>query len=235
MKLDALKMVKHRERIGYSQQNVADKSNVNVRTVQRAEAGISISNENAAAIAAALQTSIHSLIAHSGGSDPAPAGKTITLRRASSGRTLLDTLDHTTMCRIECDVEPAADNLELLKSLANLLEANMPEPLNDEKLNWPPARKLAERLELIASLNELMKSLEAGGIGVFVGETWLDALLPKYDPYEGGFYWRENQRATGCRAVRIVISEHAGEKLTRSTLVDWPVSIAEDLDDEVPF
>ena len=36
------------EQLGYSQQNVADKSKVNLRTIQRAEGGFSVSNESAA-------------------------------------------------------------------------------------------------------------------------------------------------------------------------------------------
>ena len=44
MKLDPVKLVRQRQKLGYSQQNVVDKSNVNLRTVQRAEAGISGSN-----------------------------------------------------------------------------------------------------------------------------------------------------------------------------------------------
>jgi len=235
MKLDPVKLVKQRQRLGYSQQNVVDKSKVNLRTIQRAEAGISISNESAASIAAALQTTPHALAVASTTSQPAtPLGKTFTLRRVSSGRSILDTLDQTAMCKIECDVEPTADNLSLLKKIAELLETNMPEPLNEEKLCWPPSRTLATRLDLIAQINEALQALDALGIGVFLAETWLDAHLPDYDPYEGGFYFRKGHTATGCRAARIVISDHVSDKIIRPAWVRWPVSV-EIEDDEVPF
>lgn len=238
MKLDPVRLVKHRERLGYSQQNVADKSKVNLRTIQRAEGGISISNESAASIAAALETTPQALIAEGKRADTsAPLGKAITLHRVTSGRSIIDTLDQTVMCNIECDVEPTRDNLDLLKSLATTLETNMPEPFNTDKLSWPPPRTLADRLDLIANLSESLKALDALGVSVFAASTWLDAYLPKYNYYEEGFYYPENAKASGCRAARIVISDHVSEKIARAAFVRWPVRIVEDfdLDDDVPF
>lgn len=236
MKLDPVKLVRQRQRLGYSQQNVADKSDVNRRTIERAEAGISISNESAASIAAALQTTPHALAASSTPSRPAaPLGKTITLRRAQSGRSIMDALDQSAMCKIECDVEPTEHNLELLKTLATLLEDNMPEPLNEDKVEWPPPRRLADRLDLIARLGETIAALDALGVGVFVAATWLDAYLPKYDHYERHFFWDHDKKAIGCRAVRIVISEQAMEKVVKPAWVRWPVEVDEDDEDGVPF
>jgi hypothetical protein len=139
------------------------------------------------------------------------------------------------MCHIECDVEPTQENLDLLKGMAGILEENMPEPLSEEKRSWPPSRTLADRLDLIAKLNQNLQALDALGIGVFVAATWLDAYLPEYDPYESGFYWRKGAEATGCRATRIAISDHAADKIVKQAWVKWPVSIAEDFGDEVPF
>ena len=139
MKLDPVKLVKHRERLGYSQQNVADKSRVNVRTISRAEGGFSVSNESAASIAAALETTPQALMAEGKRADAhVPLGGAFTLHRVRSGRAIIDALDRGAMCKIECDVEPTRENLELLKSLANQLETNMAEPLNSLKLSWPP-------------------------------------------------------------------------------------------------
>jgi len=235
MKLDPVKLVKQRQGLGYSQQNVADKSKVNLRTVQRAEGGFSVSNESAASVAAALQTTPRALALDTKSADaPALLGKTITLHRAMSGRSIIDTLDQTVMCKIECDVEPSPDNLAILKSVATILEENMPEPFNAEKVGWPPSRTLAQRLDLIASLNEGLTALDGLGIGVFVGATWLDAYLPSYY-YESGFFYPDDAEAAGCRAARIVISDHASEKLARRAYVQWPVKVVEDFGDEVPF
>lgn len=53
----------------------------------------------------------------------------------------------------------------------------MPEPFETEKLSWPPSRTLAERLDLIASLNETLAALDAIGVSVFMAVIWLDAYL----------------------------------------------------------
>ena len=236
MKLDPVKLLRHRQQLGYSQKDVADKSNVSERTVQRAEAGISVSNENAAAIAAALQTKLQPLLmASSRGDDAPPAGKTVTLRRAASGRAILETLDQTAMGLIECEVEATSDNLDLLKNIAQLLEINMNDPMDEEKLTWPPRRTLAARLELIANFNAAIEQLESAGIGIFMSEVWLDAYLPDYDSRYERFYYPEDKKPVGCRAVRIVISDHGTDKVVRRAWARWPVSIHDDLDDEVPF
>ena len=238
MKLDPLKLRNRREELGYSQRDVAGKSNCCERTIQRAEAGFSVSSENAALIAAALQTKLPPLMLASRLSDDTPlAGKTVTLRRATSGRAIIDRLDQTYMCNMECDVEPTEENLELLKKTASLLEQNMPEPLNEEKICWPPKRALAERLDLMAKLNGVLRALEEKGIGIFLSEEWLDVYEPSYDPYgeySHTFYYRENQEPSGVRAVRIIISDDEGEKLTRPASVAWPVRVALD-PDECPF
>lgn len=234
MKLDPLRLRKHREQLGYSQKDVADKSNVSERTMQRAEAGISVSNENAAAIAAALQTKLRPLLLSAAETEGAPsAANTITLRRATSGRAILDMLDHMEMGAIQCDVEATSENLELLKSIATLLEINMRDPLDEDMLNWPPRRSLADRLDLIARLNDTLNQLDALGIGVFTARTFLHAHLPTFNPYDG---WREPAEATGCSAARIVISDHPTEKIVRTAYeVNWPVKVDEDFCDEFPF
>jgi transcriptional regulator with XRE-family HTH domain len=236
MKLDPLKMRNQRERLGYSQQNVADKSNVNLRTIQRAEGGATIHHESAAQIAATLEMSPHLLSLGSTRVEPtAPLGKTITLRRATSGRSVIDTLDQTVMCKIECDVEPTNDNLHLLKTVATLIEMNMPEPLNQDKICWPPTRTLADRLDLIANLNETIKALDQQGISLFLAVTWLVVYMPDYDYYERGFFWKEIKEATGCRAARIIISDQTPEKMVRTAFIKWPLEIEDDDDDLVPF
>ena len=233
MKLDPLKLRNQRERLGYSQQNVADKSNVALRTVQRAECGEPMHHESAAQIAATLQMTPHSLSLSNFVEPTAPLGKTITLRQATSGGFVIDTLDQTVLCKIECDVEPTAENLDLLKAVATLLETNMPEPLNQEKLPWPPTRTLADRLDLIANLNESLRALAALGIKLFVAVTWLDVFLPEFDYYERGFFWKDDKKATGCRAVRIIISDQSSEKMVRPASIKWPLDIEDN--DEAPF
>ncbi len=220
MKLDPLKLSNQREILGYSQQNVADKSRLCSRTVERAAAGKSINHETAASIAATLGTTLSSLLLDENTYEAAQqVGRTTSLRRATSGRAILDTLDTTAMGVIECDVEATNDNLLLLKNIAHLLESNMKDPMAPIERSRRP---LSERLELIAAINEALNELQAAGVCVFVAETWVEAYFPNFLEF-GEPYFPDGKQPIGCRAVRMVIAEAGSEKIVRPNLVSWPL------------
>src|SRR4051812_40675984 len=84
---------RRRKERNLTQQRLADIAGVDIRTVQRAEAGPGVGSENLAAIASALDLDERELRTQAADAGPPPPEKRILLRQVKSGKGLLDILE----------------------------------------------------------------------------------------------------------------------------------------------
>lgn len=231
-----------REQKGITQEKLARDSRAGLRTIQRAECGQSIRSETAAFIAEALAVPIAQLRADDLPSTSQRDGhdNLITLRIVRSGKNLIETLQRSDMCRLDCDVDPDSSNVETLKALAGSIEARIPDPLS-----WADDHafsSLAERLEVTARLNDNLRELEGHGIAVFAGSYSERVRLPSVSPYDEPMV-APGTRPTPAILTRIVISEGDRDRLIIEKDYRWPLEVCDDqptawdadLDSDVPF
>lgn len=248
MRFDPTKLRDLRERSGYTQETLAAASLVSVRTIQRAEAGMDLSPEAIGGIAAVLQIDATELMFDNDanlGSVPANVGSTIALRVQKSGRAVLEMLDSVCMAHLDCDVDPTTETLPLLKEAILLLEGQMPDPLDEEKIVWPRRCSLVVKLEAISSLNDVLEKLGEAGIRLFMGKCSLQAVMPEYTD-EGFFSTRVTQAPERVVAVRMLLSRKNVDRIVTDTEAQWPVETVaarppsvdpfwDEIDDTAPF
>jgi transcriptional regulator with XRE-family HTH domain len=241
MRCDPKRLKQLREQKGITQEKLSYVSRVPLRTIQRAEGGQSIRNENAAFIADALAVPLTELRVDDGAQSVEESGgnDSITLRRVRSGKALIEAIHRSYMCRLECDVDPDGSNVATLKAFVGLLEVRVPDPLDwtDDHL----FTSLAERLEVIASLNDYLRELEGHGIAVFAGSYSERVRKPAVSPYEPPTI-KPGTHPTFATLTRVAISNGDRERLVLEKDYRWPVAVWQepavwdaDLDDEVPF
>jgi len=102
---------------------LAAQARIDVRTVQRAEAGEPLRQETIADLAAVLGVPSSALVVLDGAED-SPAGEPpqigqiwgagLTLKRVSSGREAITTLETSELVQLECEVDPTEENLGTL-------------------------------------------------------------------------------------------------------------------------
>ncbi len=253
MRFDPVKFRQQRELLTFTQERLADASEVGLRTVQRAEAGLPISAEKMADLAATLGVNAATLMLEEPDDlgDAPNYSRVITLRRATSGRTVVDLLDSAGMCRIDCDIDPTPDNLPLLKEAIHFVETNMPDPIDYEKIVWPRRGSLVDRLELIAAINGILEKLSEHGFGMFIGKRVESAVVPFFDGEEGCFATRMIQDPEPIMAARVLLTRATGDRIVTDAKVGWPIEVMyepqrkasetlatsfdDDLDDDVPF
>ena len=181
MRFDRDKLVRQRQRLGYSQETLASLANVGVRTVQRAEAGEAVRRENMADLAAALRLPLHALLAVEDEPEPAQQAERVSLRRAGSGREIIDLVEVCRLARLECDADPTAETMPALTETIELIEPRLPDPWRD-----PPAfASLADRLRAIAALDAALEKLAQHGLAVFIGRRFEQAVMPR--DYDEGY------------------------------------------------
>lgn len=241
MRCDPAKLRNLREQKGITQEKLARDSRAGLRTIQRAEGGQSIRSETAAFIADALSVPMNELRMEDSGDSVEGGGGDdfVTLRRVRSGKALIEAMHRSYMCRLECDVDPDGSNVETLKAFVSLLEARVPDPLD-----WTDNHlfgSLAERLEVVASLNDYLRELDGRRIAVFAGSYSERVRKPTVSPYEPPSI-KPNTQPTFATLTRIVVSNGDRERLVVEKDFRWPVAIWEeppvwdvDLDEEVPF
>lgn len=236
-----------------TQARLADASEVNIRTIQRAEGGAPVTAETIAALAGTMNIPATDLLMDTAEATGHTLEKALTLKKVSSGRALVEHLHATRMCHIDCDVEPTPDNLPALKSVIELIEASIPDPLDEDKLVWPPRASLVRTLELVAGLNGLMTQLSDLGLAIFAARRVEWAIVPWYDGEEGHLCTRHNQSPEQILTLRLLISHGTTERITVDVGVQWPIDVVEpprakaggmgalagsfedDLDDDLPF
>jgi transcriptional regulator with XRE-family HTH domain len=209
-----------------TQEKLALMSHVTTRTVQRAEGGEAINLETLADLAAALGVPPESL--RTGGDDQENdestlPGEVVALRRTLSGRQLLDALDQAELSRLDCDVEPTRENIDLLKRLVAKIELHQPSH------PWSPYQgrgtlSLSDRLDALVVLNDYIAALGEVGVGLFVGNHVISAIMPIYSSDDEP-HVRRGQPPQPVRAVRLLLASSSLDKLTVSAATEWGVEI----------
>lgn len=245
MRFDIDKLKEARERRAMTQEKVAADARVDVRTVQRAEAGADLRQDTVADIAAALGVPHESLVDVQGTAAPeVPVigdtfGPGLVLRRATKGRQVIELLEMSELAKLECDADPTEKTLEVLKSAIRLIEGMIPDPWSESARGALSFVSLVDRIERIAEVNKVLEELEREGLALHYGQMWGRAKMPQVH-YEGMFLPNDSEVV---QAARFLISSNLTERVTVEKLTTWPVNldslksntVAEDLDDDVPF
>lgn len=234
MMCDADRVRTRREALGMTQEKLAAMSNVQVRTIQRLEAGAPVSLETLADVAAALRWTPEAMGKAPDG-DPAPedAPWSASLRRVGSARSVFEVLEPVLLAKLECRVSPTRESLVPLKRLVLQLEAQMP-PEEWDTPRWDTAPvSLADRLDAMAELEEALSAIEALGLALYAGRYTELAIVPRWDMDEGCYFTKTSFRPEPVELARLVIAPSAGERLTVSRAVAWSIrTLAEE---EIPF
>jgi transcriptional regulator with XRE-family HTH domain len=223
-----------RERLGYTQELLATKAGIDRRTIQRAESSNrALQLETAAQLAAALQVSVQELKfgGEVNGSAPAPESvqvNAVVLKRTLSGKAVVDALLGAFSARLECDIDPDAEQAAPLIEFVKELEKLAPDPWDLDRLR-EGALSLSERIEWALRLSSHMAQLDAAGIGVFAGNYTASALVPRYDSDEGCLYTRTTQKPEPQTVCLVRIGPSTTERHVVSVADRW------ELDDEFPF
>jgi transcriptional regulator with XRE-family HTH domain len=218
-----------RRKRNMTQQNLAEHCKVKLRTVQRAEKGLSMSERTWAAFETQL-----------GAFNLARRSKHRTdryrqfrpLRRMKSAREFLEALGRASVVKIECDVEPTKEVFPILERSISFLEDRFPDPWNLARQKYQP-KTLLERVKDEAALNDLGEELNAVGAGLYYELQWGHVLYPQED-YRGDLM--AGSEAEGHFLMQVVISASTKERDSFPEVQNWGLQLVGDpFDDEVPF
>lgn len=239
MQCDPQKLRSLREQFAITQEKLASLSNVERRTVQRAESGKSISLETLADLAAALRVSPDELRLRT--DEPLLtselAGNVVTLRPVSTGRAVLDVLEHAAIAWLDCDVEPTPEVMPTLRNTILTIEGIMPGDPWDPESNMyrrTAGRSLVDKLDIQASITSHLQSLRDAKLALFIGGAMELVRMPQNG--DEGLYTTRRQLFESVWAARLLIAPSGPERLVVSTNVKWPVEVyTEEQPEDVSF
>lgn len=236
MIVDSQKMKSARDRKALTQEDLANKARVNVRTIQRAESGAPIRHETLADIAAVLGMPVSGLLGR-GNREELREPKTPweaemqVLKRVESGEAVVSGLERAVMSVLGCSAEPNADNMPVLRSAIKLIESLMPSPWDEEFCAPLGFGSLLDRLEAVANLNGCLVELEGAGLALYLAVSTELVHVPRRS--EEGLYVRSGQRPEYVSAVRLHISDYGSDRVRLDPVEKWPLETLGD--DKVPF
>lgn len=241
MRCNPTKLRSARDRRALTQEMLAIKANVNVRTVQRAEAGFPLRHETLADFAAVLGVPTANLIMSDSNtdgdrSDMAEGSATgLILKRAGTGKQVMELFETSPLIKLECGLDPNADIMETLREAIGFLERYIPDPWAVNASAGPLSfNSVLDRLDALANANSVLQRLERDGLALYCGSSFVSAIMPQYS--DEGMVTRQHQPADAVRAARMVIAEYELTKLSVDLNTKWPVEIVEaNEDDDVPF
>lgn len=236
-------ITKLRTQQGWTQDKLAVMSNVNIRTIQRAERGDHLQLENVASIAAALKVTVPALTVADDAADAVQVGtegtdrekNVVVLRPVASGKALLDTVCDSFSASLDCQVEPTAENIEALTSIVEEIERLLPNP-------WisPHERAdltLSERLRKSVDLSAKLAELDQFGVAVFVGTYTARAQLPYYHMDEGMMLVGRRAPYEPVTICRVTLEARKKERVVVMVTDKWepPPPDKPEADDDIPF
>lgn len=219
MHFDPGKLIQQRQSLGLSQETLATLSNVSVRTIQRAESGEALRRENMADIAAALRMQINALLASADEAELTGEGELVTLRRAGSGREILDLLESSRLAKLECEADPTAEAMPALRETAEAIEPWLPNPWEDRR-TFP---SLVARLEAVARIDRALLRLAEAGLALFVGRRFEQAVMPR--AYDEGYDIPRRARPEPVAAARLLVAGAERERRSVDAVTPWPVEV----------
>lgn len=178
-----------RSRAGMTQEKLGLMSNVDRRTIQRAEKSTPLQIDSLASIASALNVPLPQITRPTETEDDfedAQAKSVIVLRPVQSGMALINTVRGSFDGTIGCEAEPTPENIDTLTAIVATIEEAMPNPWR--KPTEEPDFPLSARLRVAVDLGEHLKRLEGYSISVFVATYTARTQVPHYDMDEGAMY-----------------------------------------------
>ena len=238
---DGEAVTKLRTQHGMTQEKLAAMSNVNIRTIQRAERGEHLQLENIASIAAALKVTVPALTMSDGGAAPVePEGETedrennaVVLRPVASDKALLDIVLDSFSASLDCQAEPTSENIEVLTSVVEAIEQLLPDPWQNPHEQTPLT--LAVRLRRAVELSAKLAELDRFGIAVFAGNYTARAKQPHFDDEIGQMVVRSRGPYEPVTICRVTLEMRKKERVVVMVTDKWQASTKADLDDDIPF
>lgn len=236
---DPIKLRSLREQLAITQEKLAHLSNVERRTVQRAESGQPISLETLADLAAALRVSPDELRLQQ--DQPKllseATGNVVTLRPATTGRGVTEVLERAAIARLDCDVEPTLEIMPTLRAVILAIEAIMPgDPWDSDSTMYrrKAGESLVDKLEMQAALTGHLQALRDAQLTLFIGGSMELVRMPQFG--DEGPYTTARQLYESVWAARLLIAPSGPDRLVVSAKVKWPVEVSADGPiDDVPF
>jgi transcriptional regulator with XRE-family HTH domain len=220
-----------RRKRNMTKQNLADVAKVSLRTVERAEQGLKMSDRVWQTFEMHLGTFS---VARRSERRVDRYRQFRQLARVKSAREFFELLAQASVARLDCDVEPTADVFPVLKGVISFLEARLPNPWDLARQKYRPPT-LLQRVEDEASLNELLGELHSIGAGIYCELQWGFVIYPK-EGFDGEPYVATGQDPEGQFLLHAVISASDKERESFPEVQDWGLETVEDpLGDEVPF
>lgn len=235
MSVDGEKLRTLRLQKGMSQEKLAMMSNLNKRTIQRAENGQPVALESLAFIADTLEVqpaTLRSAQIELFEAIDAPAtsrdGEVI-LVPATRGSRLVNTLRGVFGATFEYDAEPTDENLEALQEIAAVLNGSWVNPW-EAPFESGADMSDTELLQLQAKANKSLASLASSGVRVFLGTypTW--AQIPQFDMDEGHMYIKSGIPEQKVQSAIVIVSAEPVSHLAR-----MPKDHADTQEAAIPF
>jgi transcriptional regulator with XRE-family HTH domain len=216
MGCDREKLTSLRTNRALTQEALAGKAKMDVRTIQRAEAGKPIGLQTIQEIASALGVAPSEIMVE----ERTPVEDTydgetvaVVLKPQPSARWLLGTLSDCHDCKLSCSADLIVDMVEPAKEFCNVIRPMLPELWPTSTDDWFSSRvrdeasRLADRIDLQAKLNDVMFALRNVGLEVFAG-TYVDyKQIPSWDAEEGCFSVRTTQKPEPVKIALVQIAE----------------------------
>ncbi|HEV2574605.1 MAG TPA: helix-turn-helix transcriptional regulator [Beijerinckiaceae bacterium] len=199
-----------RAKAGMTQEKLAIMSDIDVRTVQRAEKSTPLQLETLASLAAALKVTVNDLTKRDEKADGAVSNEeevieknAVLLRPVSSGKMLLDLIQKSFSGTVLCNVEPTEQNIETLSAIVEKTEGLIPDPWSVEDF-LAEAPSLATTLRESLALTGQLQALEKLDVAIYAGTYTASALKPRYDMDTGDLFTSYKQQPEPVTVCRIV-------------------------------
>jgi len=226
-----------------TQEKLAHMSDVNHRTVQRAERNQAVQLETIASLAAALQVTVSDITVSTNDNTIEQQNlmpdeqNAVVLRQINSGKILMDLILNSFSSNLSCETEPTNENIDDLSAIVQQIEKYIPNPweipFEENTLT------LAERLRIAVAITTQLAELTKMGIAVFGGHYTARAQIPRYDDEEGCMYIKSGQKYEPVTVSKLTIVSTKLERIIVKVDDKWqepaPLKIPEDFDDEIPF
>jgi transcriptional regulator with XRE-family HTH domain len=216
-----------------SQENLAAMCDLHPRTIQRAEAGDSLSKEALAFIAAALRVSTGKLTVASDNAGKAEVHEdhAVVLRRTESARVIIEGLVRADKHVLEYDVDPTEETAESIIELIKQLEKF------DPYQNPPVRMPFSDRIRATAAIHQQVVELAKKGVFTFYGEYIAMGLRPDYSVDEQCWYTKVGQQPESLQVSVVVVSDNPSETMSRRAPDKQvaPYVVAPYVDDDIPF
>lgn len=242
MKCDQAKILDLRRKGALTQEALAGKSKLDVRTIQRAESGDAIALQSIQEIATALNVTPSEIIVADPLEERIEAESTydgetmqVVLRPQASARNLLDLLSDCNDGKLGYEVDLTDETGRAVVQFCEAIDPVMPElcpgfpkspyvdPFSDDTEAQSEAKRIVTRISREAALNGAMAELWRLGLNVYAGTYGEYIQIPRWDPDEGCWSTRINQKREFV-TIGIVRISLAGQRQVsmRVKCEPWP-------------